>query len=70
MNKIKLKDKIKINDYVELTYANGAFGYYDNPNFKGIVKKIKGLNGSSVELTFDDNSVGYLTYTTKLKIGK
>ena len=67
MNKIKLKDRIKVGEYVKLYAHYGSFGYYSTPNHEGIVTKIKGLNGSSVELTFDDNSVGYLTYTTKVE---
>lgn len=64
---MKLKDKVKIGEYVKLYNHNGSFGYFDTPNFEGIVTKIKGLNGSSVELTFDNNSVGYLTLTTKVE---
>lgn len=64
---MKLKDKIKVGEYVKLYHHNGSFGYYDTPNFEGVVTKIKGLNGSSVELTFSDNSVCYLSLTTKVE---
>ena len=66
----KLKDRIKIGEYVKLFNYNGSFGYYETPNFEGIVTKIKGLNSSAYELTFDNGSVGYLTLTTKVRKDK
>lgn len=64
---MKIKDKVKVGEWVELYYPNGAFGYFDTPNFYGVVAKVKGLNGSSAELTFDDGSRCYITHTTKVK---
>lgn len=64
---MKLKDKVKIGEYVKLYHHNGSFGYFDTPNVEGIVTKIKGLNGSAVELTLNNNSVFYLSLTTKVE---
>jgi hypothetical protein len=64
---MKLKDKIKLNEYIKLYSHRGSFGYSTTPNHEGIVTKIKGLNANAYELTFDNGSVGYLTWTTKVE---
>ena len=63
----KLKDRVQIGEYVKLFSHHGSFGYYDTPSHEGIVTKIKGLNANAYELTFDNDSVGYLTWTTKVE---
>lgn len=63
----KLKDRIKLGEYVKLYSHHGSMGYFDKPTHEGVVIKKKGLNAYSYELTFDNGSVGYLTLTTKVE---
>jgi len=63
---MKLKDKVKIGEYVKLFAHYGSMGYFDTPNYEGIITKMKGLNGDCYELTFDNGSRAYLTWTTKV----
>jgi len=64
---MKLKDKVKVGEYVKLYSHYGSMGYFSTPNHEGVIIKMKGLNAYAYELTFDDNSVGYLTLTTKVE---
>jgi hypothetical protein len=67
--KLKEHKKVSIGEYIKLFPYRGSFGYFDTPSNEGIITKIKGLNGDCYELTFDNGSVGYLTWTCKIERG-